>query len=394
MKKSLILGVMAASAALVACGSDSSTDANNQAPQSSTSVNQSAAGSSDKSYESLDDLPSCTKNRQFKMFKVGLGVNAENYICAKVDGEYDYQKLIDVVEFNEEDELPVCNTKKKGKFVFATEDEVLLQCNGEQWKTVSDKSSAPSDEPSGDKSSSSGKPSAGDDVPVVDLQPGIIWQPSYGERAYTFEEGITKENFAADENGSGYWYSYNDKSNGGTSTISLVIGKEYIAADFLLKYNNWHKTTNGIDIYYAPDPYPYATIGFDLVSNTGTTKNSIDIRERFGSGICITYTSENRHTLNVESNASSANYSFTLLPASVKTTKNISWALFEQPDWAYDQLLDVPQSTAFAKATAIQIQYNNDIAGVSCPIEIYPNCYRSKSSSIKIYKLGTYGSCD
>lgn len=250
---------------------------------------------------------------------------------------------------------------------------------------------------SGDK-----KPESSGDTPSdqkekqVSLVDGIIWQPSYGNRAYTKDANVTEYNFAEDvKGGAGFWYLFNDEQSNGNSTITGNFEASYFAIDFSLVYKDWHVTKGGGYTYYAPDPYPYTAAAFDLAQDQAP----VNIKELFKDGLCLTYTSSETTAFTIGSTATPDYPFYYNLPmATSQKTVNIEWSTFAQSIYAKDAGAVVSNATALAQAIAIRFEYTQNQANVSCDYGEYSasqcNAYfGSSSASLQIYKIGEYGKC-
>ena len=214
----LTIASLAVAFALFGCDSNGggATAANGADSSSSSTKNNPSSKDDDEEdkttetieAETLDDLPKCTSKKEGTLASVeddGL-----EYYC------YDTEWIGTAAT---KAKLPDCTAKKEGDRIYVKKSEEVFYCSEDgEWVTTNDV-----DDPDGDtKSSSSSKPKE----KVVEFVDGVIWQPSYGRRAYTGETGIDEYNFldedAEGEAGAGWWYKFLDNGQGGSST---AVGK-------------------------------------------------------------------------------------------------------------------------------------------------------------------------
>ena len=362
---------------------NSSNSSANNDPKSKDSDDTEGEETETIEAETLDDLPKCTSKKEGTIATVeddGL-----DYYC------YDSEWIGTVAT---KTKLPNCTAKKEGDRIYVKKSEEVFYCSeDEEWLSTNDEN-----EPARSSSSK-------DDTPkekVVEFADGVIWQPSYGRRAYTGETGIDEYNFldedAEGENGAGWWYKFLDNGQGGSSTAVGKFSDESLVLTFNLAYTNWEEKiwTSGDDYgyYYAPDPYPFAGFGFNLKNDQKTT----DITS-FSQGICITYASSTTVKIAIPSTATDLHgisYEYNLPYSTSSTTAKVLWSKFTQPSYAADQGATVARATALAKAYALQIMYSNDQSGVTdycggaslSTCQSYANAYGS--SSFTVYKIEKY----
>lgn len=109
----------------IAC--DNNSNAINRPLNSPETIDSLLAESGSKDipvYESEDDMPNCTKNRQGK-----LAITESN---AQICNDGAWQNLGTAYATN--DSLPNCTKEQKDKFAFIIEDSLALYCNGEKWQ--------------------------------------------------------------------------------------------------------------------------------------------------------------------------------------------------------------------------------------------------------------------
>ena len=334
--------------------------------------------------ESLDDLPKCTSKKEGTIATVeedGL-----DYYC------YDGKWIGTVTTMTK---LPSCTAKKEGDRIYVKKIEEVFYCSeDEEWVTTNDE-----DDPDKDINSSSSNKTK---EKVVEFVDGVIWQPSYGRRAYTGETGIDEYNFLDEdgegENGAGWWYKFLDDSEGGSSTAVGTFTDNGLQLEFNLAYTNWEEKmwTSGTNYgyYYAPNPYPFAGFGFNLKND----QKAMDITS-FSQGICITYASSTTVKVAIASTATDTYgiaYEYNLSYSTSSTTAKLLWSKFTQPSYAADQNATVARATALGKAYALQIMYSNDQSGVTdycggsslSTCQSYADYYGS--SNFVVYKIEKY----
>jgi len=362
---------------------NSSNSSANNDPKSKDSDDTEGEETETIEAETLDDLPKCTSKKEGTIATVeddGL-----DYYC------YDSEWIGTVAT---KTKLPNCTAKKEGDRIYVKKSEEVFYCSeDEEWLSTNDEN-----EPARSSSSK-------DDTPkekVVEFADGVIWQPSYGKRAYTGETGINEYNFLDEdgegENGAGWWYKFLDGREGGSSTAVGTFTDNSLQLEFNLAYTNWEEKTwtSGTDFgyYYAPNPYPFAGFGFNLKNDQKT----MDITS-FSQGICITYASSTAIKVAIASTATDLHgisYEYNLSYSTSSTTAKLLWSKFTQPSYAADQNATVARATALAKAYALQIMYSNDQSGVTdycggaslSTCQSYANAYGS--SSFTVYKIEKY----
>lgn len=180
----------------------------------------------------------------------------------------------------------------------------------------------------------------------------------------------------------GYWYSYNDKDNGGKSSVTWcsAAGSEYGDDDLapVIKENGGLCGT--IDLVVGTNEYkPYLGIGFNYGKSGSLTGDATASK-----GVCISYTSEIPIKLvlglgtSVDNKLGGAN-PYVDLPAGTKT-QEFTWAEFGQPDWAK---MEVSGKEAAASLGSITLKFEGDTDGED-----------GEGGSFLIKKLGALGQCD
>jgi uncharacterized protein (TIGR02145 family) len=350
-------------AALQACGDDSSTSSpdNEEVTVSSDSLDSSSEGNS--SVNESDDKKSSSSDK-------GVSSSSVNSSSA--------------------------NTDSLSSEKVETSSSNKMESSSSSGKAVTE-------------SSSSAEGNNDSSVKFVD---GIIWTPEYGKRARTFFNTVGEESFLDEstraQDSSGWWYTLTDYDDDGDSKVELTFASTYMNALYTLKYNNWHSEPDGRGgLYFAPAPYPYASVGFTL-SPDGKT---VDISS--WDGLCITYSTQNSVEVEFVSSVDAAidNASYRAIlpgtlyiygePARVETV-NLSFASedFTRPDWLTTKLGQgtvsgpVPSLAETKKnMLGLRIKYSNDEAKASCTNGT-DLCPSEKIGSVRIFKIGLYGKCD
>ncbi len=377
--------------------------------------------------ENVADLPDCKKSKFDSVYTIES--EGADYICFGA-----IKKWVKIT-----DKLPKCGPSREDEIYYVKKDENAYVCQDE-WvslgeddddegnvsgddeeksssstnKSSSSKGSSVFDEGDDEESSNSRFDDDDDDdgdddenpvksssskVKEVTFVDGIIWQPSYGKRARTgLVSNMTEYNFTTVEpTTDGAWGKYVDDLDGGVSTALGHFEEEYlnldvtlVYANFKLAYTTYYDRYEGDYVetsYTAADPYPYA--GFSITlgdKNSGENITQIDSK-----GICVTYAAENSFRIGLASTKINDGgfYEYVLGYTSSPKTVNIPWTDFEQASWA----VSINRSTALQSVTSIDFKYTNDDTGWSCSYSPSLCPTREYSNNIKIYKVGTYGSC-
>lgn len=161
---------------------------------------------------------------------------------------------------------------------------------------------------------------------------------------------------------SGYWYTYADDANGGSSAITWPVptGNEYDdnALDPII--DNCGGLCGNVSLGAGYD-YPFAGLGFNL---TGPDQTGADVTS--WGGVCITYSASVAPILEVapENEATVTeynNYMSKLKVAASKTTVNIAWSDFKQESgWG----VTVPQASYLGMVAAVKVKFSGK-AGTS-----------------------------
>lgn len=161
---------------------------------------------------------------------------------------------------------------------------------------------------------------------------------------------------------SGYWYTYADDANGGSSAITWPVptGNEYDdnALDPII--DNCGGLCGNVSLGAGYD-YPFAGLGFNL---TGPDQTGADVTS--WGGVCITYSASVAPILEVapENEATVTeynNYMSKLKVAASKTTVNVAWSDFKQESgWG----VTVPQASYLGMVAAVKVKFSGK-AGTS-----------------------------
>lgn len=161
---------------------------------------------------------------------------------------------------------------------------------------------------------------------------------------------------------SGYWYTYSDDANSGTSAITwpVATGNEYDdnALDPIIDHCGGlcGQVTLG-----AGYDYPFAGLGFNL---TGPDQTGADVTA--WGGLCITYTAGVAPILEIapENEATVTeynNYMSKLKVAASASTLNLAWSDFKQESgWG----VTVPQASYLTMIAAVKVKFSGK-AGTS-----------------------------
>lgn len=161
---------------------------------------------------------------------------------------------------------------------------------------------------------------------------------------------------------SGYWYTYSDDANKGTSAITWPVptgnGYDDNALDPII--DNCGGLCGNVSLGAGYD-YPFAGIGFNL---TGPDQTGADVTS--WGGVCITYSASVAPILEVapEDEATVTeynNYMSKLKVAASKTTVNLAWSDFKQESgWG----VTVPQASYLGMVAAVKVKFSGK-AGTS-----------------------------
>lgn len=161
---------------------------------------------------------------------------------------------------------------------------------------------------------------------------------------------------------SGYWYTYSDDANSGTSAITWPVptGNEYDdnALDPIIDHCGGLCGQVSLGAGYD---YPFAGLGFNL---TGPTQTGADVTA--WGGLCITYTAGVAPILEIapEDEATVTeynNYMSKLKVAASASTLNLAWSDFKQESgWG----VTVPQASYLTMIAAVKVKFSGK-AGTS-----------------------------
>lgn len=161
---------------------------------------------------------------------------------------------------------------------------------------------------------------------------------------------------------SGYWYTYSDDANSGTSAITwpVATGNEYDdnALDPII--DNCGGLCGTVTLGAGYD-YPFAGLGFNL---TGPDQTGADVTA--WGGLCITYTAGVAPILEIapEDEATVTeynNYMSKLKVAASASTLNLAWSDFKQESgWG----VTVPQASYLTMIAAVKVKFSGK-AGTS-----------------------------
>lgn len=161
---------------------------------------------------------------------------------------------------------------------------------------------------------------------------------------------------------SGYWYTYSDDANSGTSAITWPVptGNEYDdnALDPIIDHCGGlcGQVTLG-----AGYDYPFAGLGFNL---TGPDQTGADVTA--WGGLCITYTAGVAPILEIAPEKEATvteynNYMSKLKVAASASTLNLAWSDFKQESgWG----VTVPQASYLTMIAAVKVKFSGK-AGTS-----------------------------
>ena len=237
-------------------------------------------------------------------------------------------------------------------------------------------------------------PSGDDDFELgekkVTFKEGILWDSWYGYgKARTFFGDDDEYSFGSD--GSGWWYTYSDTSEthaaNGASTVSRANGDGYMKVNLKLVYQ-WGTNEKG---QVVPTPYPYAAFGFDWSADAGG--GYANLNDLGTTGLCLTYISTKDFDMAIHSYKEADEFHYTLAASASKKTINVKFSDFEAYDWNENTHT---LAQALKIATGLHFGYSNTHVGdalVSCDDAGEPSCVQTFSNEIKLYQLGTYGSC-
>ena len=389
-------------------------DATNESAKPASSG---SSESSSKSVKSLMELfqSSCAESNSGEMVKV-TGEESD-YICATIDlgvgmSTYTWAPAVSKIEGMDEcsQDWAIANPQKTYAYDKSKKQIYTCSMNPEsltwEWSALGAALDiADDDEEDGDEvdnlgsSGSTGtdpseistpesSSSSGPREKVVTFEDGIMYTSTYGDRVRTFFNTVDEYTFFDDnketKDSSGWWFSFDDRPDGGYSMVYAASEMGAYTAEIDLEYNWFY---NGE--YMESDPYPYGAIGF----NMSPSGNSVKMSD--WEGMCVTYSATKPVAFTLKSFSDGKSSWYTKLPSGTMKTMNLAFntTTFHQPSWAIDQNLAYPTfSGALSSVLAIHFKYSNDEAGVTCS-RTSSSCVSASTNTIKIHKLGKYGAC-
>lgn len=183
--------------------------------------------------------------------------------------------------------------------------------------------------------------------------------------------------------GGGYWYSYNDKDNGGESSFTWCseAGSEYSATDLAPVIKENGGICGEVELLVGTNQWkPYAAIAFSYAKSAALTADATTAK-----GVCVTYTSTMPIKLTLGMGTTKDNKlgganPFVTLPKGTNQTMEFAWAEFEQPDWAE---VEASGKEAAAALGAITLKFEGDTDGED-----------GGTATFNIMKLGPVGTCE
>lgn len=224
----------------------------------------------------------------------------------------------------------------------------------------------------------------------------LLWVPSYTSedgtgKVRTYFGDVDEYNFYTGDL-SGWFFTYDDKNEGGTSSAAMSVKDDYLLATLKLVYN-WSGSGKSIE----PNPYPYAAFGFNWSADS--ENGNADLTQ-LGTGICLEYTATRNFDVKLELNKNGdGRWVHTLAASSSRKVVNLKFndTDFSQYDWQPEYGSAV-FSDDIKKVIGLHFEYmssqaNSDITWCTeanasdCDSEIITN-------TVKLYKLGKYGTCN
>ena len=222
------------------------------------------------------------------------------------------------------------------------------------------------------------------------LEGGVVWQPSYGDRAWTgFNKSRTEENFLTLEGADGAWLTFSDSAEGGKSLVQLAFTESALTSQMTNVYH-WEKN-EGLGVY-EPTPYPYSGFAFGLSSDG----SPVDISA--WKGLCIVYESTEAFYINPKS-AGEQFYWRATVPASLeKSVFELEFSELKLVSWSNGA--EVPLEDALKTAIGITFEFSSDLLSAEIS-DKKDACYAveepcedfTAENTIRIYKIGLYGKC-
>ena len=220
------------------------------------------------------------------------------------------------------------------------------------------------------------------------LKDGVIWEPSYGERAMTFfNENRNADNFFTLKEDDGTFFGHTDSDEGGTSTVKYAFSDTSLDITFSNVYK-WKKSAEGFEY----DPFPYSSFGFVLVDSV----KSVDVSSWEGG--CFIYESSKNFEFFLSNPGAGQWYWRVLVPASSeKSMFQFKWTDMKRQAWAENP---IGLEEALESVVALMFESNDSTfpyngtdkrsvcksAEEACePITL--------ENTVKIYKIGKFGAC-
>lgn len=144
----------------------------------------------------------------------------------------------------------------------------------------------------------------------------------------------------------GYWFSYNDKNDGGESEVVWPVTPGTTYSDDALDpiIDECKGVCGTASLSKGTLTYPaFVGIGFNVVGENAKDKTKSDPGDATAwGGVCITYTSDAKAQLELglgdfDTEIKYANPYVDLAKATSPMTKTISWSQFKQPTWYTDK---------------------------------------------------------
>lgn len=161
---------------------------------------------------------------------------------------------------------------------------------------------------------------------------------------------------------SGYWFTYNDKENGGNSNITFPVplGNEYDARAFDPVIDHCYGIC-GVANMGSDYKYPYVSLSFNIAGEAGYANISKE------SGICISYESEVPFNLMLVpaeplKTESDGNYPYVSMPISEGTTECLPFGKFK-PESGWGTPIGIGMAIMRAKAIDIQFKGRSGTSG-------------------------------
>ena len=224
----------------------------------------------------------------------------------------------------------------------------------------------------------------------ITLEDGVIWQPSYGERAWTgFNKSRRGVNFTTLEGVDGAWITFTDSTEGGKSLVQLAFTESALTSQMTNVYH-WEKN-EGLGVY-EPTPYPYSGFAFGLSSDG----SPVDISA--WKGLCIVYESTEAFYINPKSAGEQFYWRATVPASPERSVFEVDFSELKLVSWSNGA--EVPLEDALKTAIGITFEYSTEIVSTAVT-EQMDACYTaaepcenfSAENTIHIYKLAQFGKC-